>query len=265
MPTLSQLREWRTDHLAGAADRWNAAAQKWTTAYAEVVDGLPAPADTAWEGTASQAAQARMSRDVTGVQTVAQRAQLAAQVAQRGIQVIDVAKQEALQVVAMANTLGFDVSEDLSVVDRVPVWPPPVGELRARQAQLIVLNLKVGTAQLSALDQQVAMDLNTITSGFDGLDFKQEPVVEPVDTTDNPGFGQCWSEEFNDELGPSMVRSAFTGGIMGAVVGGVGGAFFGGPFGAAGGIVLGFVGGASRGVLITGPLTAAGKSVWDCL
>jgi len=265
LPTLSQLRAWQTGHLTDAATRWNAAAEKWTTSYGDVADGLPAPAGTSWEGAASQAAQARMAKDRAGAEAVAQRLRLGTQAATNGAQRIDAAKEEALRVVAMANTMGFDVQDDLSVVDRVSFWPSPLDQLRQSQAQLLGVNVKMGAAQLAALDQWVATDLNTVTSGFDALDFKKQPVIEPIDTTDNPSFGQCWSEDFKDDVGPAMVRSAFTSGAVGAVVGGIGGAFFGGPFGAAGGIVLGFVGGAARGALITGPLTAAGKSAWDCL
>lgn len=260
MPTLSHVRDWQTAHLTDAGSRWTSAADLWTSVYGEVADGAQAPAGTAWEGSAGEAVQARTTKDRGGAETVADRLRLGVQVATRGAAVIDLAKQQALATVAMANTMGFDVNEDLSVVDRMPLANP----MRARQGMLVAVEVKRVAAQLAAIDQQVGADMSTVTAGFDALDFKQEPVIPPLDTADNPGFGQCWSDEFKDDVGPAMVRGAFTGGLMGAVIGGVGGFFFGGPFGAAGGIVLGFVGGAAKGVLITGPLEAAAKSAWDC-
>lgn len=260
LPTLSQLRGWQTAHLTDAGSRWASAAELWTSVYGDVADGIQAPAGTAWQGSAGQAAQARTTRDQGGVATVADRLRLGVEVATKGAEVIDLAKQQALGVVAMANTLGFAVNEDLSVVDRLPLVDP----LRARQGVLVGMEVKRTAAQLAAIDQQVGADMSTVTKGFDALDFKTEPVIAPFDTSDNASFGECWSEEFKDDVGPAMVRSAFTGGLMGAVAGGVGGFFLGGPFGAAGGIVLGFVGGAAKGVMITGPLEAAGKALWDC-
>jgi hypothetical protein len=260
LPTLSQLHGWETSHLTDAGSRWKSAADTWTSVYGEVAEGLRTPAGTTWEGAASQAALARAARDRTGVGTVADRLTLGVQVAGNGAAVINAAKQRALRTIAMANVMGFDVKEDLSVVDRMPLVDPE----RTRQGLLLAVEVKRAAAQLAAIDQQVGADLSTVTKGFDALDFKQEPVIEPLDTESNPDFGKCWSDEFKDEVGPAMVRGAFTGGLTGAVIGGIGGFFFGGPFGAAGGIVLGFVGGAAKGVLITGPLEAAGKSAWDC-
>jgi hypothetical protein len=265
LPSLSQVHGWQTEHLTAAASRWKAAADTWTSVYGDVADGLPTPAGTAWEGPASQAAQARMSRDQAGVQTVAQRLQVGARIADNGAQVIDAAKQEALKVVAVAHTLGFDVQEDLSVVDRLSSWPPPVSQMRQRQAELLGMNVKMGAAHLAALDQQVATDMNTVTSGFDALDFKQHPIIEPMSAEDTQSFGQCWADDFKDDVGMGMVRGALTGGVFGALRGAAVGVFFGGPVGVFGGAVLGFVGGAAGGAMITGPLLTAGKSVWDCV
>lgn len=260
MPTLSQLRSWQTAHLTDAGSRWASAAEQWTSAYGEVAQGMQTPAGTMWEGSAGRTAQARATRDRNGVETVAERLRLGVEVATKGATVIDLAKQRALGIVAMANTMGFSVNEDLSVVDRVRVTDP----LRARQRVLVAMEVQRGAAALAAIDQQVGTDITTVTKGFNEIDFKREPIIPPLDITNNADFGQCWSDEFKDELGPAMVRSAFTGGLFGALIGGVGGFFLGGPFGAAGGIVLGFVGGAAKGVLITGPLEAAGMAAWDC-
>jgi uncharacterized protein YukE len=265
LPTLSQVRDWQTEHLNDAANRWKSAADTWTTVYGGVAGGLPAPLGTAWEGDASQAAQARMNTDRAGVETLAARLRTATRVAEDGALFIDAAKREALMVVSVAGALGFDVQDDLTVIDRVSAWPPPADQLRRRQAQLLTMNVQLGAAQLASVDQQVAQDMKTVTSGFDAVDFKQTPIIEPVSQEPTaPSFGGCFSDNFKEDIGENMVQGVFVGGALGAVRGAVVG-ILGGPFGVFGGSVLGFVGGAAQGAIISGPLRTAATSAWDCL
>jgi uncharacterized protein YukE len=264
LPTVSQIQGWQTDHLSAAAKRWKMAADTWTTVYGEIAEALPAPHGTVWQGDASQAAQARMTNDRTSVQALAERLRAGSQVAESGGNAVNAAKREVLLVIGMANTMGFEVRDDLSVVDRMVGLPLPARQLRRQQANLLATNVRMGAAQLAAVDQLVARDINRATPGFDAVDFSRSPIVGPVATDDaERGFGQCFSENFKEDLGRNMVQGVFVGGALGALRGAVVG-LFGGPVGVLGGTVLGFVGGAASGAMISGPVRTAATSAWDC-
>jgi hypothetical protein len=263
-PTLSQIRGWQTEHLNAAAERWKTAADKWTTVFGNIADALPAPGGTVWEGNASQAAQARTNKDRGGVEMLAERLRAGSDIAETGGNAISAAKREALLVIGMANTLGFEVREDLAVVDRIVGLPLPARQLREKQAELLAMNVRVGAAQLAAVDHQVASEIERVTAGFDAVDFKRGPIIEPVSTDQgSPSFGQCFSENFKEDIGKNMVQGVFVGGALGAARGALVG-ILGGPFGVFGGSVLGFVGGAAQGAIISGPARTAVTSAWDC-
>jgi hypothetical protein len=78
-------------------------------------------------------------------------------------------------------------------------------------------------------------------------------------------FGQCWADDFKDDVGMGMVRGALTGGVFGALRGAAVGVFFGVRSGSSAEPC--WVSSAARrgGAMITGPLLTAGKSVWDCV
>lgn len=255
MPTLSQLEGWRADHLVTAAGRWRAATDTWTTGVDEVVAGLPSPGGTAWDGSASDAAAERISRDEAAVHAVAERLRLAVRIAQNGAHGIEAGKGNVLQVVQLANAFGYDVREDLSVVDRVPVWPPGIAELRARQAGLIAANVRAGAARLAAFDQQVATDLDTVTRDFVTLDFAQDPVLPPIDPNEVPSFGQRWHDAFYRDLRHNVLQGSLTGAITGAVRGAASGFAY-GPGVAASAAFSGALSGAATGAL-TGVLKTA--------
>ncbi len=218
-----------------------------------------------WEGDGSQAAQARTNRDRAGVETLAERLRVATQIAENGADAINAAKREAMLVVGAASALGFEVGEDLAVVDRAIGWPPHVEQLRQRQAELLALNVRLGAAQLAVVDLQVANDISKVTAGFDAVDFKRSPIVEPVaEDQGSPSFGECFSENFKDDIGENMVQGVFIGGLLGAARGALIG-ILGGPMGVFGGSVLGFVGGAGSGAMISGPVRTSVTSAWDCL
>ena len=265
LPTLSQLWGWKTVHLNAAAARWRGVADKWATTYDEIADALPTPQGTVWEGDGSQAAQARTNRDRAGVETLAERLRVATQIAENGADAINAAKREAMLVVGAASAVGFEVGEDLAVVDRAIGWPPHVEQLRQRQAELLALNVRLGAAQLAVVDLQVANDISKVTAGFDAVDFKRSPIVEPVaEDQGSPSFGECFSENFKDDIGENMVQGVFIGGLLGAARGALIG-ILGGPMGVFGGSVLGFVGGAGSGAMISGPVRTSVTSAWDCL
>lgn len=265
LPSLSQIHEWQTAHLTSAAQRWTAAADKWAAVYGDVAAGLLTPAGTTWEGDAGAAAQARGKADRDAADMLAERLRTAARVAETGTQYIAEARDEALMVIRVAGTMGFEVREDLSVADKIPGLPGPAALLREQQARVLAAGVRTGAAQLAAVDHIVASEINRFTTGFDALDFSRSPIIEPVSNEpEDPDFGACFSENFKEDIGENMVQGVFVGGLLGAARGAIVG-ILGGPMGVLGGGVLGFVGGAAGGALISGPLRTAATSAWDCL
>jgi uncharacterized protein YukE len=151
LPTLTQIRGWRTEHLRSAAERWSAAAQTWTAVYDEITAGVQAPSGTPWEGEASAAARDRVGDDRDRVTQMSDRLHRAARAARSGHQAVEDARRAALLAVDVATVMGYDVREDLSVVGRRPG--------HTLQAELLGLGLRVAAAQLAAADQRVAGEL----------------------------------------------------------------------------------------------------------
>lgn len=259
LPTLTQIGNWQTAHLAGAARRWTAAAEHWESSFGVIVDGVGSPGGTRWDGDAQRAAQARADRDRAGVQVLADRLRTAARTAVHGGSAIETAKSEALTTVAAIRAMGFAVADDLTVSD------PASTAQRRIDTQLLQIAVRTGAAQLAAVDHEVAIELDRVTAGFDGLRFGEGPIIAPISGGDGgQSFGQCFADNFREDIGENMVEGVFVGGALGALRGAVLGVL-GGPLGVLGGSVAGFVGGAAGGALISGPARTAVTSAWDCL
>ncbi len=259
LPTLSQIESWETAHLDGAARRWTATAERWESSFGLIADGVRSPNGTHWEGDAQRAAQARADKDREGVRILVDRLRTAARTAVDGGSAIEAAKHEALTVIAATDAMGFDIAEDLTVSSRMGA------ALRRTDAVLLGISVRTGAAQLAAVDHAVAAELDSVTAGFDALNFGEGPVIAPIATGgDGQSFGQCFSDNFKDDIGENMVQGVFVGGALGALRGAVLGVL-GGPLGMLGGSVAGFVGGAAGGAMISGPARTAVTSAWDCL
>lgn len=259
LPTLSQIKNWETAHLACAARRWTAAAEHWESSFGLIADGVRSPHGTQWEGAAQAAAQARADSDLAGVRMLADRLRTAARTAVDGGSAIETAKHEALTVIAATNAMGFEVADDLTV------WNRMGAALRRTDAELLGISVRTGAAQLAAVDHAVATELDSVTAGFDALNIGEGPVIAPIAAGDDgQSFGQCFADRFKDDIGENMVQGVFVGGALGALRGAVLGVL-GGPLGMLGGSVAGFVGGAAGGAMISGPARTAVTSAWDCL
>ena len=134
LPTLSQMRNWDTEHLSQAADDWEADAQRWETTYEENFQRL---VQTDWKGQAQEAALERAGLDLVKVRGPAWQLREAATAARYGFAQQNGAKGWALDAVSDAEQAGFSPTEDLSVSDRVTGGSAATRAARQAQAQAL--------------------------------------------------------------------------------------------------------------------------------
>lgn len=168
-PTLSQVREWDTEHLVGAAHRWAGAASRWEDAFAEVSRLIHTPGGTPREGAAARAAQDRAHADRRQVSTIADRLQIASTIADMGVGQLQAAKQRVLAVVGAAEAAGFILSEDFSLTTyRASAQAVAAAEEKARELRR---QLRGRVEALIELDRQLAERITTVARDMDKLGF----------------------------------------------------------------------------------------------
>ncbi|MFZ0231308.1 MAG: hypothetical protein WA622_05470 [Mycobacterium sp.] len=114
-PSLSQLLDWPTEHLTDAAEHWEAVAERnyglanqvWQDA--SFVD---------WQGNAADALRTATHSDMIAASAAADQLQTAAKVARSGAADLYAASSRLLYALEDAQSAGFDVHEEGSVVDR---------------------------------------------------------------------------------------------------------------------------------------------------
>lgn len=164
-PTFTQIHGWGAVHLEVAADTWTARARAWENSYAAVLRELPHPGVTPWQGAAANAAARRVDADRRVVGDVADLLGRAASVARSGADGIRAARQMALTKIAAARDAGFDVADDLSIVDMTT----PSGAARAqRYTQAVGHARSVWKAAdaLVAIDNRVAGEIVEAAEGL---------------------------------------------------------------------------------------------------
>jgi hypothetical protein len=170
-PGLSQLLAWPTEHLTEAADHWEAVGgRSYGVANGVWRDALSID----WQGDGADTVRAATHADMTRVGAVADQLQAAAKVARGGASDLSAARSRVRYAVEDAHTAGFDVGEDMSVIDRSTGGSAAQRVARQAQAQALAADIRQRAAQLISLDHQVA---GKITAAVDGIRdaFPQEP------------------------------------------------------------------------------------------
>lgn len=189
LPTLSSIQAWDVDHLTQAADYWDSTADRWEAVSAQVWQqshGL------GWEGRARDALVERTTADKTIVMGKADQLRQAAKIARRGAGDIDAARRRVLYAVEDAHNAGFEVGEDLSVVDTRT--SANAAELAARQSQAQTLAAEIGgcAAQLIGVDNEVGTSLAETAGEVSVTNFSEHPIdygEKPIDVDANPRHG----------------------------------------------------------------------------
>jgi hypothetical protein len=168
--TLSQIKAWSVDHLIEAADHWTATADRWDSAFAEVHQQAYT---VAWEGAGATAMRDRVTADKAHVAGKADRLREAASVARRGAGDIAAAQRRVMYAVEDAQNAKFNVSEDLSVTDKLNVRNSAERAARQAQAQAFAADIRQRATQLSALDAEVATNITAAAGNVGAPAFAQ--------------------------------------------------------------------------------------------
>lgn len=177
IPSVSQLMAWPTEHLTEAADHWEAvAARSYGVASQVLRDAL----NVDWHGDGGDALREVTRNDMKTTSAVADQLQAAAKVARSGASDLYAARSRMRFAVEDAHAAGFDVGEDLSVIDRSTGGSPGWRTARQAQAQGLAADIGQRAAQLVAQDQQVAGRVTAAVSGIRDT-FPQRPAIQAVD------------------------------------------------------------------------------------
>ncbi len=185
VPTLSEVREWDTEHLISAAGHWTTTATVWEDAFTQLASRILFPGGAPWEGEAAEAAQQRTYSDKMAVIGLADQLHSASAIAKAGAREIDAARDAVLKVVDAAEAAGFTVGEDFSVTD--PHYYDAV-TAAARQAQAIsfATSLRATVGTLVATDIRIAGEITSSTADLGANvfpDAEEEPTPGSIDHT----------------------------------------------------------------------------------
>jgi hypothetical protein len=205
LPDLSQLATWPTEHLTDAADWWEAvAARNYGLASSVWRDALSVD----WHGNAADALRTATHSDLIITSAAADQLQTAANVARSGASDLYTARSWLRYAIEDAHSAGFDVDEEMSVVDRSRGGSAAQRAARQAEAEALAANIRRRAAQLVALDQQVAGQVIAAVAGIrdafaqsptsttppqkpsvqavDNHTFKQDPAPPPGPSGDQP-------------------------------------------------------------------------------
>ncbi len=192
-PDLSQLLSWPTEHLTEAADHWEAVgARSYGVAHQVWRDALSVD----WRGRGAEALRTVTHSDMVATSGVADQLQAAAKAARGDASDLHAARSRLRYAVRDANAAGFDVNEEMSVIDRSAGGSAAQRAAREAQAQALAADIRQRAAQLVALDQQVAGRVTAAVAGIRDT-FPQSPAPDTpsprkprIQSVDNHTFKQ---------------------------------------------------------------------------
>lgn len=186
LPTLTQIKAWRADHLDTAAEEWSARTQAWERAYDTVLHEVLQPGGTSWDGAAAEAAAQRVTADRRAVLGAADSLNRALTIARSGAADIRSAQQAALDSIRSAGADGFDVEDDLTIVDTT--MSPTSARGREAIAVRHADRIWKAAETLVATDRTVANRLTDAIKALESLQFSAEQRDEASDVM-MAGFG----------------------------------------------------------------------------
>jgi hypothetical protein len=170
LPTLSQIRNWDTDHLIQAAEDWDAEAKHWESSYEQNFRLL---AETDWQGQGREAALERAGLDLLKVRGPAGQLAEAALAARYGYDQQNGSKEWALDAVTDAHQAGFRVNEDLSVTNTQTGGSAAQQAARQAQAQALSVQIRHRAALLVASNQEIAAKITAAAGDIGAFRFDE--------------------------------------------------------------------------------------------
>ncbi|OBK48543.1 hypothetical protein [Mycobacterium sp. 1081908.1] len=173
LPPLSELLSWGTAHLIDGADYWVRFANRLESGFVDVHQRIRM---SGWEGEAYDTAEGRAASDIEKATGVGDRLRGAAKVACAGASDESAAQSGLRYALEDAWDAGFDVHDDYTVKDAGTV--ETIEERAARQAQAEALagNIRARAAQLVGLDQRIGAHITAALGGLAGFSFDEKPA-----------------------------------------------------------------------------------------
>lgn len=176
IPGLSALLAWPTEHLTDAATHWENVGERSYVAVHQIWrDALAVD----WHGEAAEKLRYATHSDLQTTNTAVDQLQAAARVARSGASDLHAARSRVHYAVEDARTAGFEVSEDLSVTDRMTGGSVAQRASRQAAAQAFAGDIRQRAAQLVSLDQQVAGKITNAVAGIRDIFPKSSATVGP--------------------------------------------------------------------------------------
>lgn len=196
LPTLTQIRNWNTEHLRQAADDWDAEAQQLESTFEQNYKRLAA---TDWKGQGREAHVERAGLDMVKIRGPAGQLQEAATVARYGFDQQNGAKEWALDAVRDAEVAGFRANEDLSVTDSQAGGTSAARAARQTQAQALSAQIRHRAALLVASNQEIAAKITAAAGNIGEFSFDEPTAASPQGLGPSPPDGRV----ICTALGPS--------------------------------------------------------------
>lgn len=134
LPSLTQVRSSRTDHLALASAHWSKTADLWEESFNGMTGRFESTTDAKWSGAADIAS----------------------------------ARQRVLSVVARASEAGLGFTDDLTIAYPHAAFPRNTELTLAAQARASASDIQTRAAALATLDEQIAVKINNAMAQLDG-------------------------------------------------------------------------------------------------
>ena len=166
LPSLSQIRSWKTDHLTTAAAHWRNTAQIWQGATDSAYRSLER---TGWEGMAYEAAIGRAGEDRRFAFGMADHLRdVLCKLATQAADQISAAQQRAVREINDAIGAGFTVGEDLSVTYDAELGSAAAATAKQSEAEAHAAEIRAAAANLAGTESDFA---SRITAAAAGLEF----------------------------------------------------------------------------------------------
>lgn len=192
LPTLSQLRAWDTEHMISAADYWTDTANHWEDVFTQMRNEGHS---IAWNGAGGDALRERTTADLSTAEGKANQLRHAAALARKGAGDISAALRRVIYAIEDAQSAGFDVGEDLSVIDTHESMTAANQVARLARAQALAGDIGLRARQLVGAELAVVGQLTTAAGDVDEISFTPAAAtnskghVHQVDWTRDGGGG----------------------------------------------------------------------------
>ena len=166
--SLEELLAWPTEHLTQAAEHWQRVGARSYAVFDHIWrDSLSVD----WRGEGATALRTRTHTDRVTVSGVHDQLEDAARVARLGASELYAARASLRYAVGDAEAAGFDVDEDLSVVDQFVWASADERSIRQLEADAFASEIHQRAMHLVGLDQEIAGRVTAAVAGIGDIAF----------------------------------------------------------------------------------------------